>query len=122
MHELSIADAIVQIALRHADGRPVTAVEVSVGHLRQVVPSSLEFAFELLCSGTLLEGARLELHEITPRGRCRGCAAHTELHDFPLRCERCGGLDLELLSGEELRVEALEMEEEFTIEGMAHGG
>ena len=127
MHELSIADAIVQIALRHANGRPVTAVEVSVGHLRQVVPTSLEFAFELLTNGTPLEGARLELREITPRGRCRACDAESELPDFPLRCARCGGLDLELLAGEELTVDALELEEldleeELTIEGMAHGG
>ena len=127
MHELSIADAIVKIALRHANGRPVAAVEVSVGHLRQVVPSSLEFSFELLCSGTLLEGARLKLHEVTPRGRCRACDAESELPDFPLRCARCGGLDLELLAGEELTVDALELEEpdleqELTIEGMAHGG
>jgi hydrogenase nickel incorporation protein HypA/HybF len=122
MHELSIADAIVQIALRHANGRPVTAVEVSIGHLRQVVPSSLEFAFELLSNGTPLEGARLELNDVTPRGRCRDCGAETELHDFPLRCERCGGLDLELLAGEELQVEAIEIDEAITIEGMAHGG
>jgi hydrogenase nickel incorporation protein HypA/HybF len=122
MHELSIADAIVQIALRHASGRPVRAVEVSVGHLRQVVPSSLEFAFELLTNGSPLEGARLELHEITPRGCCRACEAESELHDFPLRCATCGGLDLELIAGEELTVDALELEDELTIEGMAHGG
>ena len=127
MHELSIADAIVQIALRHANGRPVAAVEVSVGHLRQVVPSSLEFSFELLCSGTPLEGARLELDEVMPRGRCRACGTESELPDFPLRCTRCGGLHLELLAGEELTVDALELEEpdleqELTIEGMAHGG
>ncbi len=59
MHELSIADAIVRIALRHAAGRPVSAVEVSVGHLRQVVPSSLRFSFELLTHDTPLQGARL---------------------------------------------------------------
>jgi hydrogenase nickel incorporation protein HypA/HybF len=100
----------------------VTAVEVSIGHLRQVVPSSLEFAFELLSNGTPLEGARLELNEVAPRGRCRDCGVETELHDFPLRCGRCGGLDLELLAGEELQVEAIEIETPLTIEGTAHGG
>ena len=127
MHELSIADAIVQIALRHAGGRPVTAVEVSIGHLRQVVPSSLQFSFELLCSGTPLEGARLEMHEIAPRGRCRECDTESEWNDFPLRCAQCGELDVELLAGDELTVDALELEEpdleeELTIGGMAHGG
>ncbi len=122
MHELSIADAIVQIALRHARGRPVAAVEVSVGHLRQVVPSSLQFAFELLTNGTRLEGARLDVHEVTPLGRCRACETESDLHDFPLRCEECGGLELELLAGEELQVEAIELDEEITIGGKAHGG
>ncbi len=41
MHELSIAEAIVDVATRHAAGRRVVRVEVKVGHLRQVVPDSL---------------------------------------------------------------------------------
>ncbi|MDQ3659257.1 MAG: hydrogenase maturation nickel metallochaperone HypA, partial [Actinomycetota bacterium] len=41
MHELAIADSIVQIAGRHANGRRVTKVQLKVGHLRQVVPSAL---------------------------------------------------------------------------------
>jgi len=52
MHELAIAEAIVAIADRHARGRPVSRVEVAVGHLRQVVPSALEFAFGLVATGT----------------------------------------------------------------------
>ena len=122
MHELSIADAIVQIALRHADGRRVHTVEVSIGWLRQVVPTSLEFAFELLSEGTPLEGAQLDLHEIAPCGRCRACAGETVMSEFPLQCGHCGGFDLELLTGEELQVDALELEDEVTIGGMAHGG
>jgi Zn finger protein HypA/HybF involved in hydrogenase expression len=41
--------------------------------------------------------------------------------EFPLQCSRCGGLDLELLAGEELLVESLELEDAMTTEGMAHG-
>jgi hydrogenase nickel incorporation protein HypA/HybF len=122
MHELSIADCIVRIALRHAGGRRVYSVEVSVGYLRQVVPSSLEFAFELLANGTPLEGATLRLNEIAPRGRCRACGSETEMTEFPLQCGDCGGLDLDVLAGEELLVDALELEEKVTTEGMAHGG
>jgi Zn finger protein HypA/HybF involved in hydrogenase expression len=33
------------------------------------------------------------------------------LESFPLRCEACGGLDLEIVEGEELHVEFLELEE-----------
>jgi hydrogenase nickel incorporation protein HypA/HybF len=59
MHELSIAEAIVDVAVRHAAGRRVTKVEVSVGALRQVVPDALDFAFGLVARGTALDGAEL---------------------------------------------------------------
>jgi hydrogenase nickel incorporation protein HypA/HybF len=112
MHELSIAQAVVQIASRHAAGRRVTRVELRVGHLRQVVPSALEFAFELLITGTPLEGAELQIEEVPARGRCPRCGAETELHTFPFRCGRCGAIDLELQAGEELLVDALEIEDD----------
>jgi hydrogenase nickel incorporation protein HypA/HybF len=118
MHELSIAEAIVAIAERHAAGRRVARVEVKIGHLRQVVPSALEFAFQLVSEGTVLEGAELVLEDVPAAGRCRACGAESVLDHFPLHCTACGGFDLELLRGEELLVDALELEEEaLTAEG-----
>lgn len=112
MHELSIAEAVVQIASRHAAGRRVSKVELKVGHLRQVVPSALEFAFELLINGTPLEGAELQIEDVPARGRCRDCGVQTEMRAFPLQCAHCGGWDLELTAGEELLVDALEIEDD----------
>ena len=112
MHELSIAEAVVGVASRHAAGSKVIRVELKVGHLRQVVPSALEFAFELLTNGTSLEGAELVIEDVPARGRCRECGAETEMRAFPFRCARCGGLDLEIEAGEELLVDALEIARE----------
>ncbi len=111
MHELAIADSVVQIASRHADGRQVTKVYLKVGHLRQVVPSALAFSFELVAHGTPVEDAKLELEEIPVAGKCRGCGVESRPTGFPLQCGACGGFDLELLEGEELYVEYLELEE-----------
>ncbi len=111
MHELSIAGSVVQIASRHADGRRVTKVYLKVGHLRQVVPSALAFSFELVAQGTPVEGAELEMEEVPVTGKCRACGAESRLQSFPLQCAECGGYDLEILEGEELYVESLEMEE-----------
>jgi hydrogenase nickel incorporation protein HypA/HybF len=112
MHELSIADAVAQVATRHASGRRVTRVELKVGYLRQVVPSALEFAWQLVTDHTPLEGAELAIEEIPPRGRCRTCNAATTMESFPLQCRHCGGLDVELLAGEELLVDALELDDD----------
>ncbi|MGE5746601.1 MAG: hydrogenase maturation nickel metallochaperone HypA [Solirubrobacterales bacterium] len=113
MHELSIAQAVLDTVERHAAGRRVTRVELEVGHLRQVVPSALSFAFELITPGTVAEGAELELREVPAAGLCRSCEAETTLADLPLRCERCGGFELELIRGEELLIDSLEVEEEL---------
>ena len=110
MHELSLAESVVRIACKHAAGRPVARVELKVGHLRQVVPSALEFAFELVAQGTPVEGAELVWEEVPAAGRCRRCGEESELPGFPLACAACGGLDLELLRGEELLVDALELQ------------
>lgn len=112
MHELSIAQAIVDLVTRHAAGRRVVSVEVNVGHLRQVVPDSLQFAFGLVTQGTALDGVELVITHVPAAGRCRDCGAESVMEDFPLCCARCGGLNVDVLAGEELLVDALELEEE----------
>ena len=111
MHELSIADSVVRIASRHADGRRVTRVELRVGHLRQVVPDALEFAFGLVAEGTPVEGAELAMEEVPATVRCESCGAHTGLEAFPAQCRACGSLSVEVTGGDELLVDALELEE-----------
>jgi hydrogenase nickel incorporation protein HypA/HybF len=111
MHELSIAESVVRIASDHASGRRVTKVELRVGHLRQVVPSALDFAFELVAHGTPVEGAELVQEVVPATGRCRACGEESEQEGFPLGCARCGGLDVEVTGGEELLVDSLELEE-----------
>lgn len=112
MHELAIAGHVVEIAARHADGRPVTKVFLKVGHLRQVVPSALSFSFDLVAQGTPVEGAELVLEEVPAAGLCRECGAESRLRTFPLLCGACGGADLEITQGEELYIESLEMDDQ----------
>jgi hydrogenase nickel incorporation protein HypA/HybF len=111
MHELSIARAIVEVAERHAGGHCVTRVEVRVGHLRQVVPGSLRFAFEIAVRGTALDGAELAITHVPVTVRCRACAAESVVGELPFSCARCAEPDVEVIAGEELLVEALELHE-----------
>lgn len=111
MHELAIARSVVALADRHAAGRRVTGIDLKVGHLRQVVPSSLAFAFEAVSRGTASEGAALRIEEVPAAGRCRACGKVTDLPAFPLSCAECGCTDLEMTSGDELMVDALEVDE-----------
>jgi hydrogenase nickel incorporation protein HypA/HybF len=122
MHELAIAESMVAIANGHANGRRVTGVEIKVGHLRQVVPSALRFAFELVATGTAVEGAELRIEEVPAAGVCRACGAQSVLESFPLTCAACGGLDMEVTGGEELLVDWLELEEEPLLQANSMNG
>lgn len=122
MHELAIAQSVVAIADRHAHGRRVASVQLQVGHLRQVVPSALTFAFELVAEGTALEGADLQIEVVGAAGTCRTCGADTILPDFPLCCAGCGGCDIEVTRGEELLVESLELGDPILQTNSANGG
>ena len=111
MHELSIASAIVATAERHADGRPVSVVNVRVGALRQVVADSLEFYFGFVTEGTLCAGARLEIEFVRARLSCQDCGAEWELDELLFRCA-CGSTNVEVVAGDGLEVDSIEIEEE----------
>jgi hydrogenase nickel incorporation protein HypA/HybF len=111
VHELSIAGAVLDTAVKHAGGRRVTAVAVRAGALRQVVPSSLVFYWEIVTRDTPLEGARLDVAEVPARLRCAACGHEWEPGWPDFRCPSCGSGETELRSGEELEVESIEVEE-----------
>ena len=112
MHELSLSSAIVDTVLRHAEGRRVNSVEMRIGRLRQVVPDSLSFYFEIVSRDTACEGARLVCNEVEARVKCNDCSASPWTLDQPIfRCPSCGGSDVEVLSGTEFLVESIDVEE-----------
>lgn len=126
MHELSIAGAVVDTALKAAKGRPVRLVTVRIGTLRMVVPDSLSFYFEIVARDTLCEGAELEVERVTALLRCPQCAkewdpapppiASHELEPSPTQfmpyfhCPGCEGAAGEVIAGNELEVDSIEVE------------
>ena len=110
MHELSVASAVLDTVLKHAAGRRVTVVSLRIGHLRQVVPDSLAFYFELVSRESLCEGARLEQEYVPAVLRCEGCEREWDPEDAWFRCSGCGGAG-EVIAGNELEVESIEVEE-----------
>ncbi|MBA2282152.1 MAG: hydrogenase maturation nickel metallochaperone HypA [Actinomycetota bacterium] len=109
MHELSLCQAIVETVEARAGGRPLERVDVRIGHLRQVVPDSLLFSWEMLTAGTALEACELVVEHVPAVVRCRACAVETTL-DWPvLACAACDGLDVELLTGKEFEIASFDV-------------
>ena len=113
MHELSIAVSIVEMATEESEkrgGAKVDAVHLKLGKLSGVVKDALLFSWEIACQGTTLENSRLEIEEIPVVGYCENCRENVAIgHINNLICPKCESPILEIISGKELMVTALEI-------------
>ncbi len=110
MHELSLSRAIMETATRYANGCRVVQVGVTIGALRQVVPESLVYSFEIVARDTVCEGAVLEPRLAPARMRC-ACGEEWDLEEPSFRCPACGGGQTTVLDGDQLSVDSIEVEE-----------
>jgi hydrogenase nickel incorporation protein HypA/HybF len=109
VHELSICDAIARTVADHAAGRPVRSVTVRIGHLRQVVPETLMFSWEMVTRTTVLDGARLRVEHVPAVVACAACGAVTTLDAPILACGTCCTRTVALRSGDEMLVTSIEV-------------
>lgn len=114
MHELAVAQGLLEII--EAEARPykgarVTRVMLRIGKLSTVVPEALRFAFEVVTKGGIAEGAILQIEEVPTKIHCHVCQETFITEDPFLICPKCGGCDCELVSGRELEIEAMEIDD-----------
>jgi len=111
MHEMAVAQGIIELCTEYASGCRVKSLEVEIGELSTVVPEAIEFCFEACSRGTLLEGSQLNIHRIPGRGECRDCCMETPLTELFGACQSCGSCRVVIISGEEMRVREIEVED-----------
>ena len=113
MHELSLCEGVVQVVVEQAHVQRYSRVEtvwLEVGTLAGVEVEALRFGFEVVTRGTLAEGARLEIISLPGRAWCLSCGEAVILEQRGVPCPQCGGYQLEVTGGEELRIKELEVE------------
>jgi hydrogenase nickel incorporation protein HypA/HybF len=118
MHEMSIVEALLdamQQAVRPYPGATVRSARVRVGQLRLIVPETMQFCFAAATRDTPLAGCRLELEEVPATARCRSCRQEFRVADDWFLCPRCGAV-AEVLTGRELDLVSLELEQPQTAE------
>ena len=110
MHELGLAEAIVRAAEEQAGGRPVRALTVTVGGGHVADDDALRQAFAMSAQGTVAADAALEIRVDPLRLRCGSCGAETIPDSMTPACPRCGGVDVELIGGENVVLDQLTLE------------
>ncbi|WP_425059547.1 Hydrogenase maturation factor HybF [Sporomusa carbonis] len=113
MHELAIAQSVLDIALSTAashNARRVTGIKILAGELTGVVPEALEFSFAALAGNTIAADAGLSVSIVPLRGRCRDCREEFAILSRRFFCPCCGSPGVEITAGRELSVEYVEVE------------
>jgi hydrogenase nickel incorporation protein HypA/HybF len=121
VHEVGLCEGVLGVVLEAARGRPVRRVRIRVGKLLRVWPDSFDQAWRLVGETTPAETAVVELKEVPARVRCRGCRGESEPGDLPL-CPHCGSSSVDVLAGDELVVEEIELEEGTVFRNPALNG
>ena len=114
MHEAAIAGYLIQAVERRIDEGEIVgkvrSICLRVGQMTAVVPDNLRFLFGVLAEGSAVEGAQLEIEEVQTRGRCLTCGAEFDIQDICFLCNKCGSSDVNIVSGRELMIVAVEVE------------
>lgn len=61
MHEVALAQGILDVVLDVAQGHEVKTVRLTIGELQAVTADSLQFCFEMVAQGTSAVSARLDV-------------------------------------------------------------
>lgn len=114
MHEIGIVSGILKTvidAAREAGASRVVCVLVRIGDMREVVPESLDFAWEVFREDDpLTREATLQVEEVHPLSRCLACGEEFSHDRFHLRCPKCGDARTCVLQGRELDIVSMEVE------------
>jgi len=114
MHELAIATSILNCVQAEAARMPkarITKVGVKIGELAGVDRDALQFGFEVLVKDTEWQALALELEYVPRMQRCSKCTYEFRMTEFDPRCPLCGDASTDCISGEELDIAYLEVEE-----------
>lgn len=109
MHEFGLCEAILEAVERRAAGRQVQRVRVRVGTLHRVAEPALDQAFSMVATGTVADGAAVDLIVIPVRATCSSCGAVTESEDVVAVCPACGAVEPDMVGGDELTLESIQL-------------
>jgi hydrogenase nickel incorporation protein HypA/HybF len=113
MHELAVTESILEIALRHAEGqkaRRITDLHIVMGQWSSVVDDSVQFYWDMISEDTLAQGARLHFKRVPVELTCQRCGQVYSPQGRDLPCPGCQSTQIKVNTGEEIFLEAIEIE------------
>jgi hydrogenase nickel incorporation protein HypA/HybF len=113
MHELPIAQSLLEIALRHArqsNAQRISDLHIVMGELTSMVDDSIQFYWDIIAEGTIAQGAKLHFRRVPAELQCMACFTKYIPREKELLCPNCGSVGAKIIAGEEFSLEAIDVE------------
>lgn len=113
MHELSVTESLLRIALEHAEkaqAQRVADLNIVMGELSSMVDDSIQFYWEIIAKGTIAEQATLHFRRVPAELECQTCFERYHPTDKELACPQCSGVNTKIIAGEEFALESIDVE------------
>ena len=113
MHEMSLCEGVLQLLEENARSQGydrVLGVWLEIGALSGVEIEAMRFCFDAVVRDTLADGARLHIVAQPGEAWCMNCARTVTVTQRFDACPDCGGYQLQVTGGDQMRVKELEVE------------
>lgn len=113
MHEMSLCEGVLQVLQEQAKKQGYTqvkAVWLEIGELAGVDLEAMRFGFDVVMKNSLADGAVLEIITLPGRAWCMACEKNVAVTQRFDPCPECGGYQLHVTGGDEMRIKELEVE------------
>ncbi len=114
MHELSVTESILEIALDYAlrhHAQKIIEIRLKIGEITDFDDEWIQRYFDFVGKGTIAEGAKLGISRVPAQLQCNSCSFifPLEKSTWNTQCPSCSTKDCRLISGREFQVESLEV-------------
>ena len=93
MHELSVTESLLEIALRHArkaGAQRILQLNIVIGELSSIVDESVQFYWDIVSRDTIAEGSQLHFQRVDGVLRCLACGERFSLSERDFACPTVG--------------------------------
>jgi hydrogenase nickel incorporation protein HypA/HybF len=113
MHELSVTESILEIALRNANeakAKRVTNLYLVIGQLASIVDDSVQFYWDIISKDTIASGSVLHFKRLSATLKCLDCNNQYNPSNNGFSCPQCNSDHIKVISGDEFYMEAIDVE------------
>lgn len=113
MHEMSIAEGILDIAvdtMKQNEATVIHSVQLDLGLMSGVEPDALHFCWDAVTKGSPAEGSRIDIHTIPITGQCLDCDTIFEVQNYTFLCPQCESHFVNTIGGRELQVTSIDID------------